>query len=341
MLPRVADPVPAARRVRHAGSVDEMLAGATDRQSWKTADSLSGSHFERVTIDGAPFVVKYLCVDDDWIMRATGDLHCRQLTLLTSGVLDMLPAVIDHTIVACAPYISPMGHRGAALLMHDVSVGLVPPGGDDISIPLHHQFLRHMALMHAEYLGFADDGSLFPVMHHYVALTPTMSALEAVMGRTDPVPRAVGRGWRLMEEQHPRQARILLDLASDPSPLVAALRVGPSTLVQGDWKFGNLGSIGAVTMLLDWDRCGEGPPLVDLAWYLAVNCDRLPETKEEAITFYRHSLESSRVNTSQWWDAQLTAALAGAFLQLGWTKNEDAVEFGWWSDRLDEALRFL
>ena len=55
MLPRVADPVPAARRVRYAGSVDEMLAGATDRQSWKTADSLSGSHFERVTIDGESF----------------------------------------------------------------------------------------------------------------------------------------------------------------------------------------------------------------------------------------------------------------------------------------------
>ncbi len=341
MQPRVAEPVTAARHVRSAESVDEMLSGAVDRQSWKTADSLSGSHFERVTIAGEPFVVKYLCVDDDWIMRATGDLHCRQLTLLTSGVLDMLPAVIDHTIVACAPYISPTGHRGAALLMQDVSAGLVPSGSDDISSPLHHQFLRHMAQMHAAYLGFADDGSLFPLMHHYVALTPTMSALEAVAARTDPVPPAVGRGWRLMEEQHPRQARILLDLASDPSPLVAALRVGPSTLVQGDWKFGNLGSIGAVTTLLDWDRCGEGPPLVDLAWYLAVNCDRLPETKEDAIAFYRRSLEGSGVYTSQWWDAQLTASLAGAFLQLGWTKNEDPAEFGWWSDRLDEAMRLL
>jgi hypothetical protein len=341
MPPQLADALPATRPVRYAHSVDDMLAGAVDRQPWKGADSLSGSHFERVTIDRKPFVVKYLCVDDDWIMRATGDLHCRQLTLLTSGVLDLLPAVIDHTIVACAPYISPRRHRGAALIMHDVSSGLVPPGSDDISIPLHHQFLEHMALLHAAYLGFANDGSLFPLMHHYVMLTPTMSALEAVAATTDPIPPAVGRGWRLMEQQHPRQARILLDLARDPSPLVAALQVGPSTLVHGDWKLGNLGSVGAVTILLDWDRCGEGPPLIDLAWYLAVNCDRIPETKEEAIAFYRRSLEDSGVDTSPWWDAQLAAALAGAFLQLGWSKNEDAAEFAWWSDRLDEALRLL
>jgi hypothetical protein len=31
----------------------------------------------------------------------------------------------------------------------------------------------------------------------------------------------------------------------------------------------------------------------------------------------------------------------GAFLQLGWSKNEDEAEFGWWSDRLDEALQIM
>jgi hypothetical protein len=292
-------------------------------------------------MDGRRLVVKYVCVDDDWIMRATGDLHCRQLSLLTSGALDALPDVIDHTIVGCAPYVSPRGRRGAALLMRDVSEGLVPPGAASVAPRLHRQFLEHMALMHATYLGFTGDDQLFPFPHHYVILTPTMAALETAAGGGAPVPLAVAGGWRVMADRHPRQARLLGDLARDPAPLLAAVCVGPTTLLQGDWKFGNLGSEGDVTTLLDWDRCGSGPPLVDLAWYLAVNCDRLPESKEESIAAYRTSLETAGVDTSQWWDAQLRAALAGAFLQLGWSKNEDRAEFGWWSDRLDDALAFM
>jgi phosphotransferase family enzyme len=329
------------RKVRAASSVDEMLAGATDRRAWKNSDSLSGSRLERVTLDGEPYVVKYTCVDDDWIMRATGDLHCRQLTLFQSGVLDRLPQSIDHAIVACAPYTSERGHRGGAFLMHDVSASLVPSTDGPISLALHHQFLDHMALMHTTYAGFERDDALFPASHHYVLLTPTMAALEAERGSTDPVPPAVASGWQAMARRHPKQSDILRDLARDPSPLTDALAVGPATLLHGDWKFGNLGSSNGTTVLLDWDRCGAGAPLVDVAWYLAVNCDLLPESKEATLEYYRRSLEAAGLETSGWWAAQLRPALAGAFLQLGWSKNEDAAEFGWWSDRLDEALQII
>jgi hypothetical protein len=329
-----------ARLVRAAPSVEEMLVGATHREAWKNSDSLSGSRLEHVTIAGEPYVVKYTCVDDDWIMRATGDLHCRQLTLFMSGVLDRLPSVIDHAIVACAPFTSERGHRGGAFLMRDVSADLIPPGAGPISLSLHHQFIDHMALMHATYAGF-ERGEFFPISHHFVLLTPTMAAIEAEGRSTDPVPAAVAKGWQMMAKRHPKQSNVLRDLARDPSPLVAALRVGPVTLLHGDWKFGNLGSANATTVLLDWDRCGAGAPLVDLAWYLAVNCDRLPESKEETLRAYRRCLEAAGVETSSWWDAQLRPALAGAFLQLGWSKNEDEAEFGWWSDRLDEALQII
>jgi hypothetical protein len=47
------------------------------------------------------------------------------------------------------------------------------------------------------------------------------------------------------------------------------------------------------------------------------------------------------VSTSAWWDAQLDAALLGAFLQLAWSKTGDAAEFGWWSNRLDETIQAL
>ena len=317
-----------------AESVDRLLEHSERREPWKTTDSLSGSRFERVVIGGVPHVVKYISVDDDWIMRATGDLGWRQLTLLSCGVLNELPPPIDHAIVGCAPFTSSGGHMGVALLMRDVSTALVPAGSETISMTLHRGFIEDMASLHVAYWGFVDTAGLFPLAHHYVMLTPAMAELEAMTPHTDPVPPAVASGWQRLDDLYPADARILRALATDPWPLVAALQRGPQTLIHGDWKLGNLGRTGARTILLDWDRTGEGPPLVDLAWYLAVNCDRLPETKEDVIGAYREALERAGLSTAPWWDEQLAAALAGAFLQLGWSKTGDAVEFGWWSERL-------
>jgi thiamine kinase-like enzyme len=191
-----------------------------------------------------------------------------------------------------------------------------------------------MAAMHAAYWGFRDDAGLCPLSHRYVFLTPTMAELEMATPRGDSVPPAVADGWRRLDEEYPADARRLRKLAADPWPLVDALQAGPQTFIHSDWKLGNLGREGSRTILLDWDRTGEAPPLVDLAWYLAVNCDRLPESKEDTIDAYRVSLESSGIATASWWADQLAPALAGAFLQLAWAKTGDATEFGWWSERL-------
>jgi hypothetical protein len=311
-------------------TVESLLASAEQREDWKTADSLSGSRFERVVIGGLPLVIKYSSLENDWIMRATGDLGGRQLRLLTSAVLERLPACIDHTIIGCAPFTD----RGVALLMRDVSAALIPPGGEPIEMQQHRGFIEDMATMHAAYWGFRDDAGLCPLSHRYVILTPTMAELEAATPRGDPVPLAVAAGWRRLDEQYPADARRLRTLAADPWPLVASLLEGPQTFIHSDWKLGNLGRDGSRTILLDWDRPGEAPPLVDLAWYLAVNCDRLPESKEDTIDAYRLALESAGIPTAAWWDQQLGPALAGAFLQLGWSKTGDATEFGWWSERL-------
>lgn len=331
-------PAPGLLHVSVRPSVAELLAEAGLREPWKTADSLSGSRFERVTIGGEPFVVKYVCVDDDWILRATGDLNCRQLELFGSALLHRLPEEIDHAVVACAPFTSLRGHRGAALLIREVGSWLVPPGSAAIPVEAHRLFIAHMARMHATYWGFRDDLGLFPLAHHYVFLTPTMAQLELAGGGKDPVPPAVAAGWREMAATQPTEARLLGGLAEDPSPLLAVLGRGPNTLIHGDWKLGNLGRHpDGRTILLDWDRCGAGPPLVDLAWYLAVNCDRLPESKEATIARYRAGLEGCSISTSDWWDEQLAAALLGAFLQLGWSKTADKSEFEWWAERAAES----
>jgi hypothetical protein len=332
---------PAAPGVRVAGSLAELLAELDDRRPFKTSDSLSGSRFESVRYRGEPMILKYVCVDDDWIMRATGDIDCRVRRLFASDALDRLPISIDHATVAVAPFPSRSGHNGAALLLRDVAALLVPPGNEAIPVDTHRRFIEHMVELHVAYWGF-DDLVLIPLAHHYVFLTPTMAALEAARGGAEPVPKAVAEGWAALNREDSRLSALLTKLATDPSPLLRGLDATPRTLVHGDWKFGNLGEhADGRTVLLDWDRCGAAPATFDLAWYLAVNCDRMPESKETTIALYRETLEHNGIATSEWWDRQLALTLLGAGLQLLWSKVGDQAEFGWWRDRVYEGERFL
>ena len=104
--------------------------------------------------------------------------------------------------------------------------------------------------------------------------------------------------------------------------------------MHGNWKLDNLGSDDrGRTVLLDWELPGFGAPLSDLAWYLAINCRRLPESKEAAIEAYRQSLHAGTASTpTAWWDTQLDLALLGALVQFGWEKAFSGYddELAWW-----------
>ena len=305
----------------------------------KTTDSLSGSRFEWVTVDGERCLLKYLSVDDDWIARATGDLGIRQVELWRRGVFDRLPEELDPALLGMATWRQDNGRSAAALLMRDVSAHLVPPGSELISPASHHQFLDHMALMHAS-MSNEDVDDIFPVAHHYVFLGPAMVAVETERGTTG-IPPEVAAGWSRFGAAAPRVAGMVDALLADPSPLAEALADTPQTLIHGDWKLGNVGLHDGRTIVLDWDRCGRGPAALDLAWYLAVNCDRLPESKEASIDLYRDQLEHHGTDTTGWWDRQLGLALIGGLLQLGWAKTGDSTEIAWWEDRALRAKSLL
>jgi hypothetical protein len=320
----------AARPV--AGSVDELLAAATWRGPMdKHVDSLSGSSFERAVIDGQACVVKHIGYDLDWLARALGDRDCWALTLWRAGLLDALPRSLDHTVLGMA--------RDAAtgvvsLVMRDVSAWLVPAGSAPLPVDAHRRFLDHMAQMHAEFWGFRDGYGLLAPGGRYTALTPATGAREAAAGHHDPVPQALPGGWAALRAAVPLAWEYATELTRDPTPLVAALAQTPATLIHGDWKAGNLGAHpDGRTILLDWGWPGRAAPLVDLAWYLAVNCDRLPLSKEDTIKSYRESLTEYGIDTAGWWERQLELALLGGFLQLGWSKTGDPVELAWWVDR--------
>jgi aminoglycoside phosphotransferase (APT) family kinase protein len=118
----------------------------------------------------------------------------------------------------------------------------------------------------------------------------------------------------------------------------------PQTFVHGNFKLDNLGvTADGRTIVLDWEISGRGAPLSDLAWYLAINCRRLPQSKEAAIEAYRDSLERQGISTSGWWDRQLGLCLLGALVQFGWEKALSGYddELAWWEARALEGAELL
>jgi hypothetical protein len=319
-----------------ASSIEELLADATHRRRFRHEDGKSGAPMEHVIIDGEPYVVKYLHPDDDWIMRAYGDLRCAAVRAFCSGLMDAMPPCIDPAVVGAAAGLGRHGW-GAALLMRDVSAWLVPEG-DDV-VDAHHGFIEDMAALHAHFWGFSDRIGLTPYEHRWVVFSDEMCALEP-----HGVPRIAADGWRRFAERAPADVHSMVaDLRRDRTPLVRALRATPSTFVHGDWKMGNLGRTpDGRTILLDWQSPGEGPACSDLAWYLALNRARLPESKQDAIASYRRTLQARGVDTEGWWDVQLDLALLGLVVIFGWEKAlgpDD--ELGWWCDRVREGAARL
>lgn len=320
-----------------AGSVEELLVRASSRVAMsKNVDSLSGSGFERAVVDGIDCVVKFMGYEHDWLARALGDRDCWALTMWQSGLLDALPECIDHTVLG----MSRDSSGTVAALMRDVGPHLLAPGQDALPFEAHRRFIEHMARVHVEFWGFVDTYGLLDPAVRYQALTPETGRRERERGGTDPVPAVLASSWAALRTAAPEAHDLALALATDARPLAIALDEMPATLVHGDWKAGNLGvQPDGRTILLDWGWPGRGAPLVDIGWYLAVNCDRLPESKEAVVGAYRDALETLGIDTAGWFDRQLDLALLGAFLQLGWSKS--GAELTWWLPRIVPVAREL
>jgi hypothetical protein len=329
--------------------VGDLLAGATDRESLAGAPGKSGARLEWVRIGGEPFVLKHLDLAADWTMRASGMLRGVPLELWERGLLDRLPDCINQPIVGVAPEPPAAGSGngpsgGCAVLMHDVSRWLVPATDEPIPLSQHEAFLQHMAAMHAAFWGCGADCELVPAMHRYLELSPWLAEGEAAIGSQHLVPRLVGKGWPLLAGVAPAAAEVVGPLARDPGPLVGALAQTPQTFVHSNWKLDNLGTdpVGR-TVVLDWEQPGRGAALSDLAWYLAINCRRLPQAKEHSIEAYRAALEACGVDTGPWWDRQLALSLLGALVLFGWEKALGGYdeELAWWEARAIEAQPLL
>ncbi|HEY2833228.1 MAG TPA: phosphotransferase [Sporichthyaceae bacterium] len=317
--------------------LSDLLARAEGREPIDSAGK-SGARLERLRIDGVAYVLKELDRRQDWTMRAAGVLAGAPALLWSTGLLDRLPDCLNSPIVAVE-----VGQT-TRMLMHDVSAWLVPVTDEPVDLAMHLRFLNHMAAMHATFWAGGAELEVVPNMHRYLELSPWTALAEAEGGDPPLVPRLVGEGWPRLESVAPVAAKVVVPLAHDPGPLVLALDSTPQTFVHGNWKLDNLGTDpDGRTVLLDWELPGRAPALSDLAWYLAINCRRLPQSKEETIDAYRAALESRGIDTAPWWDRQLTLCLLGALVQFGWEKALGGYdeELAWWEQRALSAAEML
>ena len=339
------DPQPAGARRRYR-DVAELLAGATERTVLAEVPGKSGARLERVVIGGQPYVLKHIDLAEDWTMRASGCLRGASLMLWERGILARLPDCFNQPIVGAAPAEpgGPAPSGGCDLLMHDVTPWLVPVTDAPITTAQHLRFLRHMAALHASFWDCGSELDVVPEMHRYLELSPWMAEAEAAAGSPHLVPQLVAKGWPLLAEVAPAAAAVVTPLAYDPGPLMDALATTPHTFVHSNWKLDNLGTDDAGrTVLLDWETSGHGAPLSDLAWYLAINCRRLPQSKEASIGVYRDALEACGIDTQPWWERQLALCLLGALVQFGWEKALGGYdeELAWWEAQAVRAATLL
>ena len=121
--------------------------------------------------------------------------------------------------------------------------------------------------------------------------------------------------------------------------MVDALAESPATFVTGDWKMGNLGRhADGRTVLVDQAYPGEAPGLYDLLWYVALNRQRLPVSKEATIDAYRAGLEAAGIDTGGWFERQLGLSIIAMMATFAWEKAlGDADELAWWSAQVAKA----
>lgn len=323
-------------------TIEELAAGAADRRPVRSSDAKSGANFELLTIDGQACFLKVLDAESDWIMRVTGNTDHWEHKVWRAGLYHRWPEVIDHTIIAMA-LDTTGGSTRLGILMDDVSASLVPPGDEVVAPVIHDGFVRHMAQLHAEFWGWRDTLGLCRMANRIRFFCPEIIAPELLVNDVPGPIGAADAGWKRLAGLDPELRSFIGGIHEDPAGLVDALAETPATFVSGDWKMGNLGHhTDGRTVLVDQAYPGAAPGLYDLLWYVALNRQRLPVSKEATINAYRAGLEAAGIDTTGWFERQLGLSIIAVMATFGWEKAlGDADELAWWSARVAKARTLL
>jgi hypothetical protein len=218
----------------------------------------SGAILDRLTLtDGTRLVAKTISPELDWIMGETHD-EGRAATLFTDGVLDRLPASIDHAVLGAERD----GDRWT-IYMRDLGDALYA-SDRRLTREESTRVLEAMTQMHRVFLD-EDLPGLCDLVDAITLFAPARGRRLIAEGRDLEMPDLVLRGktwtlwtfilrgWELVPEVFPPDlADALLRFMDEPGVLADALSRRPCTLNHGDLKTNNLGFAGGRTLLIDW-----------------------------------------------------------------------------------------
>jgi hypothetical protein len=242
----------------------------------------SGNELERVLLaDGRRLIAKRIVPGRNWLERLTDDWG-REALLFRDGVLDRMPAAVDHTIVGAEED----GEGGWWVFMRDVSDAVF---ADDhrITREQHRRVLGAANLMWEEYWG--------ETVPHTCSLGRTLGvasrvSAEAERDAPDLLPHQFEAFWDGFEAAVPPDvAGPVLRLLEDPAPLVRALDARGTTLIHGDLRDEQLGIADDRVVMLDWGIATQGHPVVDLCWYMAHDVWRTDATHDEFVEDFRRA----------------------------------------------------
>ena len=273
--------------------------------------------FERVVIDGEHFVLKYQDPRDDWILRAAGDPGRSYVRLWESGLLDRLPPVLDHAVVAAA-----FDGTVGMILLRDVGDALLQPDAPFTS-EQHARYLDHMAALHAAFWGWRDDVGLTPLERRYLLFSPEVAAAEAAARQRGRGAAGHGRGVaapgrRLAGHGPPRRC------PCSPTPARSSPRwhACPTPWSTGTgrrpiWAATPTGARCCSTSARrrarprPWQTCPG-------TWRSTRRCcpSRRPPCSSRIDTRSR----GTACDTTEWWNDAVALELLGCMLQFGWEK---------------------
>lgn len=307
--------------------------GSITREPLAASDSATQVALERVTIEAGGrrigYVVKRIIRLGDWLARATDDVAIREHRLAQSGIFRLLPAGVASATLASVEIAG-----GAAIIMRDVSGGLMPPGDALIANDHVTVSLRGLARMHAAFSGFpperAEALGLNRLESWLTPLSPRTARREQGRSPRDAVTPLIEPGWQAFSRLEPAAWEVIGPLLDDPRPLASALRRFTPTLVHGDAKAANFAVEADTLVLFDWSTTTAGPGALDLAWFLCINAHKLPCAKDAAIAVYRAERErtTTPLRDHESWDDELALAMMTSAMRLGWLRAYSAVHAG-------------
>ncbi|SIQ76432.1 Phosphotransferase enzyme family protein [Alkalispirochaeta americana] len=313
---------------------------------------------------GPRLVLKRVSREWDWLMRVTGDTRCRSVSLWSLGFFDRLPPWCEPPVLACC-----RDGSGWALLMRDYSGTVMtnrPFTGE-----ANRLFLDTAAAMHARFLDdpslAGNEPGLCALKEVYGMFSPATAREEIARGHDGEIPARILEGWGMARDLLPSDVMDVVEpLVCDSGPLCRALQAFPFTLIHGDYRHSNFAlTPGPDTprgvVLLDWQLAAHAPPAVELGRYLGANSPLLPESKDEALSYYRERFFSELKGRARsghgrsWWDAQEDLALLGGFVQDGWAiilkathwhvgsrdREHWKTDLAWWADRVRRGAERL